>query len=93
MPDYGKRPDGTPKGTGYFGELKMRDGSNNIMTEYSVGVEIDGKEVLIPSVVPTLSNVELDHLLRGGDVTKGILKKAVEHAKMRISKGKSPFAN
>lgn len=88
---YGKRPDGTEKGSGWLGELKMKDGSGMIMTEYSMGVEIDGKEVLIPSIVPTLNEKEIDHLLNGGDVTDSIVEKAVSHARDRIKKGLSPF--
>ena len=90
---YGKRNDGTEKGSGYFGELKMKDGSGNIATEMSIGVNIDGKEVEIPMLVPTLSESEKDHLLSGKKPTDAIVDKAVAHAKKRMGEGKSPFAN
>lgn len=88
---YGKRVDGTEKGSGFLGELPMKDGSDGVMTEFSIGVNIDNKEMLIPSVVPTLTTKELDHLLKGGDVNDKIIKKAVEHARKRMKEGKSPF--
>ena len=90
---YGKRHDGTNKGTGWLGELTMTDGSDRTMTEFSVGVTIKGKETEIPSVVPTLTKKELDHLLSGGKVTKDIEKKAFKHAMKRIEQGLSPFKN
>lgn len=90
---YGLRPDGTPKGRGFLGELKRPDGG--VMTEYSVGVEIDGKEMDIPTIVPTLTKKELDQLLRMKDSDKmprSIIDKAVEHARKRIAEGKDVFA-
>jgi len=90
-PDYGKRADGTEKGEGYFGKLDRPDGK--ISTELSIGVELDGKEVEIPSLVPTLTEEEKQYLLDGNEPTEAIIKKAVEHAKKRMAEGKSPFAD
>lgn len=90
---YGKRADGTEKGTGFFGELKMKDGSGSVATEISIGVNFGGKETQIPTLVPTLSKDEVDHLLKGLPPTPEIVQKAVDHAKARIAQGKSPFAN
>ncbi len=85
------RADGTQKGRGYFGVLKRPDGY--ISTELSIGpVNLGGKETEIPSLVPTLSQDEIDYLLKGGEPTQAIIGKAVEHAKQRIAEGKSPFA-
>lgn len=86
---YGTRADGTQKGDGWLGPLKTKDG--RVSTEISVGVEIDGKEVEIPTLVPTLSSDEVQYLLDGGEPSPAIVEKAVEHAKKRISDGKSPF--
>lgn len=91
--DYGNRADGTKKGTGFFGELKMRDGSDAVATEISVGVEFNGQETQIPTLVPTLSDSEVDYLLKGGQPTPEIVQKAVDHAKQRIKDGKSPYAD
>jgi hypothetical protein len=88
---WGLRNDGTAKGDGYFGPLPNADGS--VSTELSVGVEIDGKEMDIPTIVPTLSRAELDHLSRGGRPTDQIVDKAVDFARQRMKAGMSPFAS
>ncbi len=93
IPNYGLRENGTPKGKGWLGELPMQDGSNKVATELSIGVDFDGKETLIPSIVPTLNQEELTHLLSGGEPTPEIINKAVEHARQFISIGKSPFVD
>ena len=87
----GRRPDGTPKGRGFFGELKRPDGQ--VSTELSVSVDLDGKKVLIPLLVPTLDKSEVDHLLSGKKWTQGILDKAVNFATSRMGDGRSPFAD
>lgn len=96
---YGKRNDGTEKGNGFFGPLQMKDGSGKTATELSIGIEIDGKETEIPTLVPTLTASEKDWLLKGGniakdnsDIAKNIRSKAIANAKSRIEKGESPFA-
>jgi len=96
--DYGMRPDKTAKGSGYFGEIKRPDG--NVMTEISIGVGLNGKETLIPLIVPTLNKSELNYLMRNNPdsemfmekMPKSIMDKAVDHAVMRMKEGKSPFA-
>ena len=90
-PDYGLRKDGTPKGKGYFGELKRTDGK--VSTELSIGVSFDGKpEQEVPLIVPTLDQTDIDHLLAGGEPTPAQVQKAMEHAKQRLAAGRSPFA-
>lgn len=86
---YGLRQDGTKKSKGFLGELKRPDG--DISTEISVGVEFDGQEREIPTLVPTLNKKQIEYLLDGGPPTKEIVDKAVEHARKRIKDGKSPF--
>lgn len=96
--DYGNRPDGSPKGMGFFGELKRADG--NISTEISVGVGMNGKEMDIPLIVPTLNRKELNYLLNTDIKSKSffskmppsIMDKAYEHANTRIKSNMSPFA-
>lgn len=87
------RPDGTPKGPGFFGTQK---GAGELegydMTEYSIGVKIDDKEMDIPTMVPTLTEEELGTVLKG-EVTPEIAEKAKAHAKKRIFEGKSPYAD
>ncbi len=90
---YGNRADGTKKGSGFLGPQKTSDGKT--ATEISVGVNIDGKEVDIPTMVPTLPQAKIDYLLNGGDPRKDpeIMKLAIDHAGQRIASGKSPFAD
>jgi len=93
------RADGSKKGNGFLGVLQRPDG--NVSTEISVGVEIDGKEVEIPTLVPTLTKEEVNYLLTNDiqnpkslfdtPIGKSILNKSKEFAKERISRGVSPF--
>ena len=87
---YGKRPDGTNKGSGFLGEIPTGNG-DEIMTEKSIGVNINGKETLIPSIVPTLSKDEIEYLKTNKMPNEQIIKKAVDHANNRINNGLSPF--
>lgn len=98
-PNWGKRTDGTQKGNGYLGVLKRPDGG--VSTEISVGVNLDGKEMDIPSLVPTLDQKEQAYLLNNKlspslwktPIGQRIMQKAVDHAKSRIASGKSPYAD
>jgi len=81
------------KGLGYFGRLKGLDGK--WFTEYSVGVREDwtgNEEMEIPSLVPTLTDAEIQHILSRKELTPEIMDKAREHARMRIESGLDPFA-
>lgn len=85
------RNDGTLKGTGWLGPLKGRGKlAGETMTEYTIGVEFDGKEMEIPTLIPGLTDSELDSVLRG-NVTPAVERKAVEHAKKQLSRGESVF--
>lgn len=94
---YGLRNDGkTYKGSGWLGELKLANG--DVATEYSIGVNIDGKEVDVPSLVPTLTKDEVSQMVNdiipnGKPVPEGIAKKAADFAKMQIANGMSVWAN
>lgn len=74
--------------------LKNEDGQD--VTEYSIGVSINGKEIDIPTLVPGLTSEEVSAVLKAssgnGKLPDSVVKKAVEHAKKRLSIGKSPFA-
>jgi hypothetical protein len=89
-PNYGPRADGTPKGNGFFGPIADTNGT--VMTELGIGIEINGKETQIPSVVPTLTADELNYLREGNDPTPEIVKKAVAFARERKKEGKPFFA-
>lgn len=91
---YGYRPDGSPKGEGWLGKLPIPE-TSDIATEYSVGVEINGKEIDIPTLVPTLTKQEVTEVLNaakeGRFPSEAVMKKAVEHAQKRLQEGQSPF--
>lgn len=87
------RQDGSAKSPqGYLGQVTRDDGG--IMTEYSIGVKINGVETEVPSLVPTLTKKEIETLRtlpEGSDVPKEIQIKAADYAKKRMSEGKDPF--
>ena len=62
-------------------------------TEISIGVEINGNEIEIPSLVPTLTKDEVQWMLDGNKPTDSIVKKSTDFARARVSQGKSVFAN
>jgi len=94
MQDYGLRQDGTSKGKGWMGPLKSPSGHD--VTEYTIGVPINGREMDIPSIVPTLTAAEIAQVLdaadRGDGVPDAVRMKAVAHAKTMISMGRGVFA-
>ena len=93
------REDGTVKSAqGWLGPISNRQGET--MTELSVnyGDVLDGR--LIPLLVPTLTEDEIETLQRikfpGGKIPDGLIpksieKKAIEHAIKRDKQGLSPF--
>lgn len=90
LANMGIRHDGSgPKGKGFLGLLPTPDG--NVATEYSMGVDINGKPMEIPSIVPTLNPQELKGIL-GGEISASAEQKALAHALMRLKSGLSPFA-
>jgi len=78
------------KGPGFFGELERPDG--DFSTELSVEYDIDGRTIEMPSLVPTLSDQEVKHLLADGEPTPEMTEKIISHALQREEEGKSPFA-
>lgn len=96
LPKDNYRNDGSLKGKGFLGALKGIDGKD--VTEYSIGVELNGKEIDIPTVIPTLTQEELDYVLNQGDMAIGIpiadkiAIKAEKYAKERLAKGLPVFA-
>lgn len=97
--DKDLRADGTRKGNGFLGVLKRPDGG--ISSELSIGVEINGKETEIPTLVPTLNQDEISYLLATPADKIGtadparfgqIQSKAEAFAKQRLAAGKDPFA-
>ena len=98
--NYGPREDGTPKGEGYFGSMPMKDNSGKVFGELSISSNVNGEEILYPSVVPTLSKEELDYMSEGKDIldrnnpiAKSIDDKAYNFAMQRKEEGKPYFAS
>ena len=95
----GFRKDETRKGYGFWGPQALKDKNGKIIpnayaTEISVGVNFDGKEVEIPTLVPTLTQAERKYLTTEGNDPRNnpvIMKKAIDHAKKRMARGLSPF--
>ena len=92
-----RRVDGTIKDEhGFLGPIK-NNVTGKIMTEMSITVQIGGKEVAIPSLVPTLTPKQREVMVnndfegRGKDVPLDIQKTAKAHAVPRIEAGLSPF--
>ena len=96
---YGKRPDGTEKGSGWLGELPVKGGG--VATEYTMAsdaVKVDGKMIDFPTLVPTLTKSEVELMVNDvipnrKEIPEPIIQKAIDHAKKRISEGKSVFAD
>ena len=91
------RADGSVKSAqGYIGPVENTV-QGGTMTEVSVGMEINGKKMEVPTMVPTLTKDEIKALssmkLEGNakNIPESILIKAKEHALMRLDQGKSPF--
>lgn len=78
------------KGKGFLGVIKGVDGRD--MTEYTIGMDIDGEEVDVPTLVPTLTSEEVD-MIRNEKINESIQKKARDHALKRKKEGRSIFAD
>jgi hypothetical protein len=92
------RRDGTMKDVGFLGVQKSPSGFD--VTEYSIGVPVNGKIIDAPTLVPTLSQEEIKYVIDKADkgedlgrdpIGNSIYKKAAQHAKQRVMKGLSPF--
>lgn len=91
---FGQRQDGTPKGRGFLGVLQRPD-RTGVMTEYTVGVRVAGKEMDVPTLVPTLTREEVHTILNikdGEELPRTIIEKAQAHAEARVKAGRSVFA-
>ena len=87
------REDGTRKNQGWTGRHKMLDGSDRYVSDMSAkgGLIHNGQLIDYPILVSTLNKNEITHILKGGEITPGIQRKAVEHAQRKLERGESPF--
>lgn len=91
------RRDGSIKSAqGFLGPVKNLE-TGKTMTELSIDIPIDGKEVQIPTMVPTLTAEEIKILQsqnwegKAKDLPRSIVRKAVDHAIKRMDAGLNPF--
>lgn len=95
FPEDMLRGDGSVKGSGWHGTFKNAKGQD--VTEYTVGVEIGGKEYEIPTIVPSLSTEEIASVLKasedGSPVSEQVMEKAVDWAKNMLKNDRSFFAD
>ena len=95
------RRDGSKKSArGYLGPITNKV-SGGTMTEFSTDMQYQGKSIDIPTMVPTLSESEIEYLrnmepgagwnLSKSPVERSIINKARAHARKRLEAGKSPF--
>jgi hypothetical protein len=68
-------------------EIPMDDDA--VAEEMSINVNLDGEDILIPSIVPASTPEEIDFIKQGGDVRKSrvIVQKAIAFAKEQKGKG------
>tara|TARA_R110000823_G_scaffold142576_11_gene272640 strand:+ start:136 stop:1329 length:1194 start_codon:yes stop_codon:yes gene_type:complete len=97
---YGKRPDGSDKGKGYLGELKLPNGG--VATEFSTQSDAvkdaNGERIDFPSIVPTLTAEETklmtDEIIPNNKaIPEPIMQKAINHANMMLEKGEGVFSD
>lgn len=99
--DFGKRPDGTQKGTGFLGVLSGTDAQGRAFesTEFSVqsdAVKVNGKRIDFPTLVSSLTAEEVELMMSDiipnrKPIPEPIMQKAIKSAKERLSGGKSVF--
>ena len=93
---FGTRSDGSSKSTGYLGPV-INNITGETMTEVSITLDIDGKKVTMPSMVPTLTQKEINILANMPiennfkNIPQSIIDKAVDHYFKRLDEGKSAF--
>ena len=91
------RRDGSIKSAqGFLGPVENLE-TGKTMTELSIDLEMDGKNVQIPTMVPTLTAEEIKTLQsqnwegRAKELPRSIVRKAVDHARKRMDAGLNPF--
>lgn len=96
---YGQRWNSTdPKGLGFFGNFVMPPQPGRepgVMGELSIDEPIDGHNVQMPSLVPTLTHDEVVQLLNhqeGQPIPDAIRAKAIAFARQRLAGQLPPFA-
>lgn len=86
MAEYGMRTNGTKKGSGWLGEIRMPNG-RDVMTEQSMSA--DGR--LMPTITPGMHPAEVNFMRETGSPSEGQKNVAYKFGMGRIAAGKSPF--
>ena len=86
--EYGRRPDGSLKQSGWRGEIKLGDG--RVMTELTESATVDGREVSYPLIYEGITDDDLKSITEG-KITDDIRRRAQDVALGRIRKGNDPF--
>lgn len=86
--EYGRRPDGSLKQSGWRGEIKLGDG--RIMTELTESATVDGREVSYPLIYEGITDDDLKSITEGR-ITDDIRRRAQDVALGRIRSGNDPF--
>ena len=83
---------GSRKGSGWFGSFSIAN-DNSMALEVSVGVDIDGKQVGVPSINPFQSREQIMRLLQNVNASSDpdILQNTIDWGYYRSSRGLSPF--
>ena len=90
--NYGNRANGEAKGTGFYGEIPMTNGSGKIMTEVGSNVTMDGgRDFHFPLIHQNSTAADIAHLASGKSATPEMVKTAVAVALERVRGGKSAF--
>ena len=81
--------------TGWIGSHKMTDGSGRVVTDLAAkGILIHkGEFVSYPLLVPTLTQGEINEVLKGKGIPLSVGEKARAHAQKRLEQGLSPYYN
>ena len=90
------RSDYTKKSTtGWIGSHKMTDGSGRVVTDLAAkGILVHkGEFVSYPLLVPTLTQGEINEVLKGKGIPLSVGEKARAHAQKRLEQGLSPYYN
>lgn len=102
MPNYANMPNfyglrrnsDQPKAEGFYG-MQPVPRTNNMASEYSVGVNMNGKQREIPTFVPGLSGSQmkglLDAVAQNVMPSKDVMDLAIAHARSRDALGQPTF--
>jgi len=87
--DQFRHDTGIIKGPGFQGSFTNPEGQD--VTEFSVGIPINGQETNIPSIVEDTTPEEINSIVNSATVPESAMRKAQLSAENRIGQGQSPF--